>query len=656
MKILIDGNHPEDLRSAIINNNNVIQDFDVDTTTKKQDKGNICLAKVMRVEGSLQAAFVDYGNERHGFLPFSEIHPDYFQISDEEKKKLVEVRKKDLSDEDADMDPLDTDNDDAIETLSDTKIGKDDDLSKRELLKKYKIENVIKPNQVLLIQVVKEERGNKGAALTTYISLPGRFSVLMPNSNKRSSYGISRKIYKREDRKRIRDILKKIDIPENVTAIVRTAGIEASAAEIKQDYDYLTNLWNEIRKRTYDASVPATVHEEGSLIKRILCDMIQPNIDEVIIDGKQAFNEAKDFYKAMTGKVGKLLKEHKGKVPLFMEYSVEKQLENIHAEEVRLPSGGSIVIGQTEALVAIDVNSGKSTKGKGIEETALQTNLEAADEIARQMRLRDLAGLVVIDYIDMEEEGNNFKVEKRMRDALRPDRAKIDMRKISAFGLMELSRQRLRPSFLESSYIKCPHCRGLGVVASVQTAAVFILRQLEDKLVHFRSARFYLSVPSMVALYLLNQKRADILLMEEKYETSIIINGDDSILSIHDYKLETLAKNKHTGEYFGENKPHYRNDQKNKLEKEDADTIRKTQQYNQSARSEPTLWEKLFGIKKEKKAEEPKKKPQHQHHHRKNPNQGNRNNQSNSNQGNRNNQGHRNNRHRNYKNNKKVEK
>lgn len=616
MKILIDGTHPEDLRSAVINDKNVIQDFDIDTTTKKQDKGNICLAKVMRVESSLQAAFVDYGNERHGFLPFSEIHPDYFQISEAEKKRLIETRKKNLSDEDADMDPLDTENDSAVETLSDTKIGKDDDISKRELLKKYKIENVIKPNQVLLIQVVKEERGNKGAALTTYISLPGRFSVLMPNSNKRSSYGISRKIYKREDRSRIREILKKLSIPENVTAIVRTAGIEANAAEIKQDYDYLTNLWNEIKKRTYDASVPATVHEEGSLIKRILRDMIQPNITEVIVDGKNAFKEAKDFYKTMTGKAGRFIKEHKGKAPLFMEYSVEKQLETIHAEEVRLPSGGSIVIGQTEALVAIDVNSGKATKGKGIEETALQTNLEASDEVARQMRLRDLAGLVVIDFIDMEEEGNNFKVEKRMRDALRSDRAKIDMRKISAFGLMELSRQRLRPSFLESSYIKCPHCRGLGVVASVQTAAVFILRQLEDKLVHFRSPRFYLSVPSMVALYLLNQKRADILLLEEKYETSIIINGDDSVLSIHDYKLETLSKSKNLGEYFSENRPHHRNDKKSRLQKSDIETVRRAPQYNQSARSEPTLWDKLFGTSKPKKVVEqkPKRKPHHKRH------------------------------------------
>ncbi len=626
MKILIDSVHREDVRATLINENNIIQDFDIETTTKRQDKGNICLAKVMRVESSLQACFVDYGNERHGFLPFSEIHPDYFQISMTEKKKLLETRNRDLSDEDADSDPLETKNTDAIETLSETKIGKNDELSKRELLKKHRIENVIKQNQVLLIQVVKEERGNKGAALTTYISLPGQYSVLMPNSNKRSPFGVSRKIYKKEDRRRLRGILKKLSIPENTTAIVRTAGIKATATEIKQDYNYLSDLWNNIRKKTYDASVPACVHDEGSLIKRILRDMMNPNVDEIIIEGPKAFKEAKDFYKAITGKIPRFIKEHKNKIPLFMEYSVEKQLESIHSEEVRLPSGGSIVIGQTEALVAIDVNSGRATKGKGIEETALKTNLEASAEIARQMRLRDLAGLVVIDYIDMEEEGNNLKVEKRMRDSLRVDRAKIEMKKISAFGLMEISRQRLRPSFLESSYLKCQHCRGLGVVASIQTASIFILRQLEDKLVHFRSERFYITVPSGVALYLLNQKRSDILLLEEKYNTSIIINGDDTILSIHDYKIETLSKSKGLGESFGESKPIHRSREKNKYQKNSIDLIKKTPQYNKNKKtvvSTPNFWNKLFGKKEEKeeiKTNPNQKKPYYKKYNKHNKN------------------------------------
>ncbi|MHA1540489.1 MAG: Rne/Rng family ribonuclease [Alphaproteobacteria bacterium] len=612
MKILIDAQHPEDLRATVVNQNNIIQDFDVETTTKKQNKGNIYLAKVSRVEGSLQACFVDYGNGRNGFLPFSEIHPDYFQISMNEKKKLLETRSQKNSN-DSDNDILDTNDDSVIETLSDTHTGKDDEISKRELLKKYKIQNVIKQDQVILVQVVKEERGNKGAALTTYMSLAGQFSVLMPNSNKRSSYGISRKINRRDDRTRIRKILKNLSIPSNTTAIVRTAGINADDAEIKQDYNYLTTLWNEIRKKTYDAKVPDCIHDEGSLIRRILRDMMQPNIEEVIIDGAKALKEAKDFYKAITGKVSKKIKAHKGKTPLFMEYSVEKQLESIHTEEVPLPSGGSIVIGQTEALVAIDVNSGRATKGKGIEETAYKTNLEASAEIARQMRLRDLAGLVVIDFIDMEKDGNNFKVEKKMRDELRIDRAKIEMKKISGFGLMELSRQRLRPSFLETSYLKCPHCRGLGVMASVQTASVFILRQLEDKLVHYRAPRFYVSVPSMVALYLLNQKRTDLLELEEKYKTSIIINGDDSILSIHDYKIETLAKNKDTGDYFGESKPVYKSEKRDLRENKSREIVKGTQQYNKKELKKKNFWTNLFSSPEQS----PKPQPPKKYHHKK---------------------------------------
>ncbi len=616
MKILIDAQHPEDLRATVVNQDNIIQDFDVETTTKKQNKGNIYLAKVSRVESSLQACFVDYGNGRNGFLPFAEVHPDYFQISMNEKKKILETRSHNNA-SDLDNDVLDTNDDSVIETLSETHTGKDDEISKKELLKKYKIQNVIKQDQVILVQVVKEERGNKGAALTTYMSLAGQFSVLMPNSNKRSSYGISRKIHRREDRTRIRKILKNLSIPSNTTAIVRTAGINANDTEIKQDYNYLTTLWNEIRKKTYDAKVPACIHDEGSLIRRILRDMMQPNIEEVVIDGAKALKEAKDFYKAITGKVSKKIKAHRGKTPLFMEYSVEKQLESIHTEEVPLPSGGSIVIGQTEALVAIDVNSGRATKGKGIEETAYKTNLEASAEIARQMRLRDLAGLVVIDFIDMEKDGNNFKVEKKMRDELRIDRAKIEMKKISGFGLMELSRQRLRPSFLETSYLKCPHCRGLGVMASVQTASVFILRQLEDKLVHYRAPRFYVSVPPMVALYLLNQKRTDLLELEEKYKTSIIINGDDSILSIHDYKIETLAKNKDTGDYFGESKPVYKSEKRDLRENKSREIVKGTQQYNKKTLKKKSFWTNLFSSSKRTSAPKPKIQSTKKYHYKK---------------------------------------
>ncbi|MBN2676052.1 MAG: Rne/Rng family ribonuclease [Alphaproteobacteria bacterium] len=615
-KILIDTMHVEDIRATLINEQGIIEDFDVDTITKTQNKSNIYLARVMRVEHSLQACFVDYGQDRHGFLPFSEIHPDYFQVSPEEKKKLIHARNKD--EVDTDIDPLESDNEDSVEILSDTHTGDGDLQSVRDLLRSYRIEDVIKPKQVILVQVVKEERGNKGAALTTYISLAGRYSVLMPNSNKRSSYGISRKIYKRDDRKRLRDILKSLTIPEQMTLILRTAGLNVDVDQIKQDQNYLTNLWNEVKKQTYDSSVPALIYEEGNLVKRVIRDMLQEDVSEVIIDGEEGYKEAKAFYKSITGKTGSFIKQNKGQTPLFVQYKVEGQLETIYLDEVILPSGGSIVINQTEALVAIDVNSGKSTKAKSIEETAVQTNIEAAKEIARQMRLRDLAGLVVIDFIDMDEEKNRHRVENHMRDAMRPDRAKIQIRKISALGLMELSRQRMRPSFLESSYLKCPHCRGLGVVPSVQTASVLALRQAEKYLIQEKIGRLVISVLPEVAIYLLNQKRNDLHDLETKYETTIVVIGDESIVSIQGFIFEKMKQNESAEKYLLDHKPLGRPRQETEKRKAVVSLVKTfVSPKEKKQKKTSSFWDRIF-TKEEKEAKEQEvpKKPNFNKNHK----------------------------------------
>ncbi len=549
-KILIDAVHPEDIRAVVLADNNVIEDFDVETTTKKQNKGNIYLAKVMRIEPSIQAAFVDYGNNKNGFLQFSEIHPSYFQIPAEDKSKLLETALQKKQAEEEDEDKLNADNE--IKNLSEDDEGTEVDVSWKNLIKKYKIQEVIKPRQVLLVQVVKEERGNKGASLTTYISLAGKYNVLMPNSNRKSSYGISRKIFNYEDRKRIREILKSLDIKEGMTVITRTAGLDETKASIAADYEYLLKLWSKIVEKTMEKEAPALIWEEGDLIKRVIRDMAGKDIEEIIIQGDDAFNTAKTFYKEITGKVAKHIKLFDEKTPIFIKYNIEKRLSTIHDPVVYLKSGGSIVLNQTEALVAIDVNSGRSTKEKTVEETALKTNLEAAEMICRQLRLRDLAGIIVIDFIDMEEEKNNHTVENRMKECLKADRAKIAFRKISHFGLMELSRQRLRSSFIEASYLQCPHCKGSGIVPSVQTAAVLTIRNLEEEILKKHSERLFLTVPNDVALYLLNQKREDISQLEQNYQTSIIIAGSNNILSFADRTIERMEKNADLGKYFRE--------------------------------------------------------------------------------------------------------
>lgn len=554
--MLIDATHSEQTRVAIIENN-ILEDFELETITKKEIKGNIYLAKVIRVEPSLQSAFVEYGGAKHGFLPFSEIHPDYFQIPIEDKKALLISQ--DIDDEDKDEEKhSDSHTTNSVETFAedeDEDAERQAEEKRKQLLRQYKIQEVIKSGQILLVQVEKEERGNKGAAITTYISLAGRYCVLMPNSNKRIKYGVSRKIPYGEDRKNLKAILKDLPIPEGMTVIARTAGCNKTYKELFADYNYMINLWNEIRKKTFASTAPALIHEESDLLRRAIRDMYKADVDEILIEGDEGYKKAVDFAKQIGFDDIKKIKKYNDPAPLFIEYRVEAQLEAVQNPIVKLPSGGYLVINPTEALTAIDVNSGRATKERNIEETALKTNLEAAQEVGRQLRLRDMGGLVVVDFIDMLEPKHNQAVEQKMREALKKDRAKVQMAKLSQFGLMEISRQRLRPSFLEVSHKVCPHCLGTGLVPSVQTASINLIRHIEEELLKKVSKRIYISIPSDVALYTLNQKRNDILELEERYGTSIIINGDDTILNEKSYLIEKMDLDKNLDCYFREKEP-----------------------------------------------------------------------------------------------------
>ena len=538
-KIYVDAVHPEETRVVVVDTaTNRVSDFDVETTTKPQIKGNIYLAKVIRVEPSLQAAFVDYGAGKNGFLPFSEIHPDYYQVTAEQKKKLLELAHANIVDDDDDP----NDEEDEVAEYDDHSAGEDNN----EFLKRareFKIQDVIKPKQILLIQGVKEERGQKGASMTTYLSLAGRFAVLMPNSRKRNSYGISKKISDKAERARLREILHGLKIPKGMTVVLRTAAMGAQASEIAADYDYLVNLWNDIRKTTLESVAPVTIHTEDSLLRRVVRDFLSDKEDVLVIQGEETYEAAKQHFQQMYGRVPrKQLVHYKDiAVPLMVKAGVEKQLEGLHGPYVSLPSGGSLVINQTEAMVTIDVNSSRAIKEKDIEQTALNTNLEAAEEIALQLRLRDLAGIVAIDFIDMEDEKNNRKLELKMREVMKRDRARTQVAKINNFGVLMLSRQRLRSSFMESSYVACPHCLGAGVVPSIQTAAVIMFRHLQEKLMAKAAQKIIMTVPTDVAVYLLNHKRAELAAMEEKFETEIVIVGDDSMMNIDQYSIQRVA-------------------------------------------------------------------------------------------------------------------
>ena len=711
--MLIDDTQPEETRVVVINGNK-LEDVEYETRYRRQIKGNIYLGKVMRVEPSLQACFVDYGGNKHGFMAFGEIHPDYYNIPkeelealDKEVDEIIERKKQALKDREAERERIrqekaaareeaqrrreekareeaaakaaeaqESDNqsnektaqdngsvpvqslkqeqtaatenkevtaetvsegvssdaeatdentdkkkapkkrllkkrhrkeqqvneeisataeenipaaktqeaskESAPETATDDKPlkvmsesigtdeetvseevdqrrpafeGSDDDiddededlemdfelqrklLRARKLFHRSKIQDVIKEGQILLVQVVKEERGNKGAALTTYLSLAGRYCVLMPNRIK--SGGVSRKITNAADRTRLKNIVKELPLTADMSIIVRTAGEEKTKADIVRDYNYLIRAWNQIRLNSLRCKAPALIHEEGDLIKRALRDIYTKEVSEIIVAGDEAFKAAKEFFKILSPHSLKKIKAYRNNdMPLFQRFQVEGQLDKLHETNAQLESGGYLVINPTEALVSIDVNSGRATKEKDLEETALKTNLEACDEIARQLRMRNLAGLVVIDFIDMDEPANNHAVEKRMKEALKKDRSRIQVGKMSMFGLLELSRQRMHSSFMESNYQVCPHCQGKGMVRTTESCAVYVLRGIEEEGIKGRSSRINVFVPADTAIYLLNQKRQTLINMEQKYKMEVIISADNSIQCISEYRIE----------------------------------------------------------------------------------------------------------------------
>ena len=674
-RMLIDAAHPEETRVVVLNGNR-LEEFDFESSTKSQVKGNIYLAKVTRVEPSLQAAFVDYGGARHGFLAFSEIHLDYFRIpisdrgaiDDETPGHEGDAREAALeeagvplatalpepvpvpaapeggqeegaederpaqaepavdepasaslppegeprweahlapppwedvaplreatavetasepattvfepaaeraveggaggldgsivsigefaarssgdylaeAEETPSADELHADGDrveaagETIETIDGDEL-EEDERQRSRTVRHYKIQEVVKRRQIMLVQVSKEERGNKGAALTTYLSLAGRYCVLMPNTARGG--GVSRKITSISDRRRLKDILEDLDIPEGMGVIVRTAGGERSKAEIKRDYEYLLRLWNEIRDLTLRSTAPALIYEEGNLIKRSIRDLYTRDIDEVLVEGEEGYRTAKTFMKMLMPSHAKRVQPYRDpQIGLLHRFQVESQIDAIHSPIVQLRSGGYVVINQTEALVAIDVNSGRSTRERNIEETATRTNLEAAEEIARQLRLRDLAGLIVIDFIDMEEHRNQAAVERRLKEALKNDRARIQVGRISPFGLLEMSRQRLRPSLVETSTQPCPHCGGTGFIRSTESTALYVLRAIEEEGMRRRSAEICIYVPTTVALYILNQKRHSLVQLETRYNLLVQVARDDALVPPA-FRLERL--------------------------------------------------------------------------------------------------------------------
>ena len=682
-RMLIDDTQPEETRVVIVDGNKV-EDVEFESSSRKQLKGNIYTARVIRVEPSLQAAFIDYGGNRHGFLAFSEIHPDYYNLSAEkmeeierevdtvienkkqyilqreaerariraEKKAKYEARKaeeerlkeyamaglpeqietpqenlapnasetnapqdeaqesrpqteeeekkpvknkrpyrrrtkksansdeQNKSSEEGNDEPLKVlsarakNNDDVLEdepqpkSFDDAEIDDaDDDIDfefspdtteaefertfeiQRKLVRARKlyhsatIQDVIKEGQILLVQVVKEERGNKGASFTTYLSLAGRYGVLMPNRIK--SGGVSRKITDAADRKRLKDIIKELPLSMDMSLIIRTAGEDKTREEILKDYNYLIRTWNLIRQGALKNKAPCLIYEEGDLIKRALRDMCTNDIAEIIVDGDEAYNAARNFIKILSPQnLRKLKCRKKNEPPVFQRYQIESQLNKLHSPNVQLESGGYLVINPTEALVAIDVNSGRATKEMDIEETALKTNLEAADEIARQLKMRDLAGLIVVDFIDMDDPKNNAAVEKRMKDALKNDRSRVQIAKMSCFGLLEISRQRMHSSFVESNYEPCPFCHGQGVMRTKESGAALILRAIEEEGIKNRFSSITISIPSDTAAYLLNQKRQILTELEKRYNMSVMICADSNVKNVSDFRIERQRNTK----------------------------------------------------------------------------------------------------------------
>ena len=623
-RMLIDASHPEETRVAVLDGNR-LEAFDIESANRLPLKGNIYLARVVRVEPSLQAAFVEYGGNRHGFLAFGEIHPDYYQLPTADRQRLLDMQRAEAEEdrrreeaEDAarsgdaaltealeasaaepamdgdaeeeslqarivtmeaeaaeatvphdgvalppegvpeagpadhgaeDGEPQGAESDldangaelngtegeiSAEPVLPPETVGgsTEDDMRERRIppkfLRHYKIQEVIKRRQIMLIQVVKEERGTKGAALTTYISLAGRFSVLMPNSPRGG--GISRKITSAADRKRLREAIDEVGLPDGMSLIVRTAGAQRPKPEIRKDCEYLLRLWDGIRERTFASSAPALIYEEADLIKRSIRDTYGKDVEEVLVDGDDAFQDAREFMRMLMPAHANKVRMSRDGVPLFARHGVDQQLEQMHNPTVQLKSGGYIVINQTEALVAIDVNSGRATRDRHIEDTALRTNLEAADEVARQLRLRDLAGLIVIDFIDMESSKHDAMVERRLKEALKLDRARIQVGRISHFGLLEMSRQRLRPSLVEHAFIACPHCQGRGLVRSVESSGLAVLRAIEEEGAKRRAAEIVVHVATPLGFWLLNRKRDRLAMIEERFGMTVLIQADDTLI------------------------------------------------------------------------------------------------------------------------------
>jgi ribonuclease E len=540
--MLIDAAHAEETRVVVLDGNRV-EEFDFESQNRKQLRGNIYLAKVTRVEPSLQAAFVEYGGNRHGFLAFNEIHPDYYQIPVADREALLREEAEEDDDHHEPRSRANHGEDDEDEEA--TAAAEDDDdvmeeevaRRRRRLMRKYKIQEVIRRRQIMLVQVVKEERGNKGAALTTYLSLAGRYGVLMPNTARGG--GISRKITTATDRKRLKGIVQSLDVPQGMGLIVRTAGAKRTKAEIKRDYEYLLRLWENIRETTLHSIAPALIYEEEDLVKRAIRDLYDKDIDAVHVEGEAGFKEARDFMRMLMPSQAKKVQFYREPTPLYVKYKVEDHLSQIYSPVVPLRSGGYLVINQTEALVAIDVNSGRSTRERNIEATALKTNLEAAEEAARQLRLRDLAGLIVIDFIDMDEAKNNRAVEKKLKDCLKDDRARVQMGKISAFGLMEISRQRRRTGVLEGTTHVCEHCGGTGRVRSVESSALAALRALEIEALK-GPGESTLTLPRAVALYVLNEKRTHLARLHQAFGLFTTVVIDDEMAHA-DHQIERTS-------------------------------------------------------------------------------------------------------------------
>ncbi len=553
--ILIDTTNQNETRIAVTENGK-LDDFEIETNKNSTLKGDVYLAKITRIEPSLQAAFVEFGSNRNGFLPLSEIHPDYFKIPASDEKLLNELNdkiyKQSLNQDNEIVDNDDKefqrnleDNEDKIEEINDKEKNikriKTKKLNPKKeyfnFFKKYKIQDVIKPRQVILVQINKEERGLKGAALTTYLSFAGRYCVLMPNSM--NNDGISRKIGDLEERNKLKQILSSVDIPDKMSVIVRTAGIGKNKKEISKDLTFLVSQWNKIRETTLKSEAPKLIYEEGNVLKRTVRDLLTEDVEKILVEGKDGYEKVKKFAKNIVPTYAKKIKQFKsGENSLFAENNIETQINELFSLNVKLTSGGSIVINTTEALVAIDVNSGKNTSERNIESTALKTNTEAAVEIARQLRLRDLGGLVVIDFIDMDDYRNNFKVEKTMKTALIRDRARVQIGRISMFGLMELSRQRLRSSLIDKSFEKCNYCQGSGLLLNSNSISEQIIKVIKEKLSNDHNQTVNVKCNTVLAQNLINMKKNEILSLEKIYNSKINFIFENQI-SLHDPIIET---------------------------------------------------------------------------------------------------------------------